>query len=624
MQPIIPARIRFEADTPISDCYGDSYFMPGQGLAESEVVFLRANRLAERFASLKVGQVFVIGETGFGTGLNLLLAARCFQRHAPKGARLHLISAELHPLEAADLAQALRAWPELAELAARLLAGYPPAAPGVQRLELADAIVLDLMWGDAAQAWQRCRAEVDAWFLDGFAPGRNPAMWSETLFQALARCSRPGASLGSFTAAGTVRRGLEAAGFRTQRVPGFGGKRHRIEGTWPGTWQARSWRAGQALIAGAGLAGATTARALAERGWQVMVIDPNGVASGASGNHAGVVYSSPSRHLTAQNRFYQASLIHALGWFRRLGFPRDPEDGRLNDVILQAVDSRASDKLAAAMTSGAWPPELLERRSEAEFCLTGAGFISPSAWCRHLLDHPAIEFGRDRLVGFGFPSPGDQTARCQTEIRGQLAVDLIVLCTAEATRALPGLDWLPLKIIRGQVSHVAASPASAELRQAICHSGYFTPAIGGIHCVGASFDLHDPRAVIKADDNDANLALLRENLPGIWQALGGEGIRLVGQRAALRCQSTDFLPLAGPLADPRQQPHRLTSAVMLNLAHGSRGITHSPLCASLIADLASDLPAAVDAELIAALAPERFILRKRKRDGAWMPSADGT
>ncbi len=617
LEPITPARVDFDGSTPFAPDFADHYFMAGQGQAEAEQVFLGANRLAQRFSGLQAGELMVVGETGFGSGLNLLMAARCFQRHAPPGCRLHWISAELHPLGRADLARALSAWPDLSDLAESLLNGYPPAAAGSHRLSLTPTIQVDLVWADATWAWQHSQTQVDAWCLDGFAPARNPAMWRPELFRALARRSRPGATLGSFTAAGEVRRGLAAAGFDVQRKPGFAGKRHRTEAQWPGQWQPQRWRQGRALVAGAGLAGATTARALAERGWQVQVVDPAGVARAASGNHAGVVYSTPSPHLTPQNRFYQSSLIHALSWLRRLGFPAQPDQGQLNDVVFRPVDQRARDKLAAAIDSKAWPEAMLQRSEPDQFRLIGAGYLSPPAWCQHLLDHSAIAHGLDRLTGFDAASAKGEPVQARLENGGVQSVDLLVLCNAESAARLPGLDWLPLKRIRGQVSHVRAQAASQALNHAMCHSGYFTPAIDGLHCVGASFDLKDPRPVIKPEDDVDNLDQLRQHLPEVWQRLGGDALELVGQRAALRCQSKDFLPLAGPLPDAQQVPHSHHLGVMLNIAHGSRGITHTPLCASLLADLASGLPPAADGELMAALAPERFIKRARRKQPRW-------
>jgi len=616
--PIRTATLEWQGETPRSQIHQDSYFMPGCGYEESQAVFIVGNALSQRFSALQPGELFVIGETGFGTGLNLLLAARCFLDHAPAEAHLELFSAERYPLTAADLARALPDLPELADLHGALLQGYPPPVAGHHLIHLDPRIRLVLMLGDATERWHQCRAEVDAWFLDGFAPARNPDMWTPELFSALAARSRPGTSFSTFTAAAAVRRGLSAAGFEVERLAGFGGKRHRLAGRRPGQAERRFVRIGKALVAGAGLAGASTARALAERGWQVTVCDPAGVAKGASGNLAGVVHTSASAHMTAQNRFYQLAWLHALRRLRQMGFPANADAGALSGVIQHAADARMAHKLKQALTAGNWPTELLEAVEPNQVLLNGAGYLRPSRWCERLLDHPAIELESLAVRGFQL---GDALQIELEENGRQLtrSADALFLCLAEGVHRLPGLNWLPLKLIRGQVSYVRATEASQNWQQAVCHSGYLTPALDGLHCVGATYDLNRPSAEIDPADDQTNLEQLREQLPQHWADLGGEAIEVVGRRAAVRCQTPDFLPLAGPLADPGERPHRIVPNVYLNLAHGSRGITHTPLCADLVADLASHLSPFPDSELIDALAPERFILRRRRREPGWTP-----
>ncbi len=614
MAPIAPANIAFDHDTPISTGFNDTYFMPGQGPDESRVVFIEASRLAERFNALTDDEYLVVGETGFGTGLNCLLAARCFAKHAPPAARLHLVSAELHPLHPTDLARALGHWPELARWTGPLQRGWPAPTPGYHRIRLADNIELTLMFGEAAELWAHSRIEVDAWFLDGFAPARNPAMWSEALFQALAKRSRPGCTVATFTAAGQVRRGLEQAGFAVQRVEGFGRKRHRLIAQWPGHSRPRKLCRGRVMIAGAGLAGATTARAFAERGWQVRVTDPAGIANGASGNRFGVVHTSPSAHLTPQNRFYQLGLCHAMRWFDRLGFPRCDREGRLDGVCHFPPDERTRVKFARAMESGAWPGALLRRHDEGGF-ITPGGFIAPRAWCGCLLDHPGITVTDQAIEHF---QPGAEV-RIGLDDGSHAVVDFLVICTAVAARGLPGLGWLPLKTSRGQVSHCRATPESRSWQRAICHAGYLIPAVDGLHSFGATFDHDSDRPVISPTDDRINLAQLEQHLPAHFRALGGNDIAVVDQRAGLRCHSRDTLPLVGALPNPSHNPHQFEAGVVLNLAHGSRAITHSPLCADLLADFAGGGPLPADPGLVDALAPERFILRERRRDPEWLP-----
>jgi tRNA 5-methylaminomethyl-2-thiouridine biosynthesis bifunctional protein len=609
--PIIPADVEFIDGGLRSRGFEDDYFMRAQGLAESRQVFIEGNELPRRFSSLKQGQVFVIGETGFGTGLNCLLAADCFESRAPAGACLRLFSTEKHPLDPESLR---RAWTELGELVTwskRLIAAYPPLVPGYQRVVLNERIELVLMFGDAERLLSQAQLRADAWFLDGFAPARNPEMWTAGLFDALARCSRPGATLSSFTAAGQVRRGLADAGFQVERVPGFAAKRHRIDAVRPGHWTAAEHRRGEALIVGAGLAGASAARALAERGWRVRVLDRSGPASGASGNPAGVLYTTPSPHLTPQNRFYQSAFVRAIDWLRRHGFPQRPAQGRLNDVLQYPTSDRHRAKLEAAIDSAAWPPSLLGRHSDDAFVLYGGGYLNPAAWIEHLLDHPCISLEIaevDEIDAYGRVRLGDGTV---------LESEELLLCLAHHCAELPGLDWLPLKRIRGQVSFCSPSSQSAAWTQAICHGGYLTPALEGRHCVGATYDLRRPQHGVDPGDDRANLDQLQASLPEHWAALGGERIDVIGQRVAVRCQSLDFLPLAGPLPAPSRAPHGLLDTVHLNIAHGSRGLTHTPLTADLLADQLSRITPSIEPALIDALAPERFVIRKRRRYPDW-------
>jgi len=601
--PIRPARIDWQGATPVARDCGDGYFSREDGPAEALAVFIEGNHLTRRFSELSPGELFVIGETGFGTGLNMLLATDLFTRTAPRGARLSLLSAERCPLAFADLERALGMWPALAGPAIGLREQYPPLTPGFHRLRLGDNVDLTLMFGDAEQMWRNQPARVDAWFLDGFAPTCNPSMWHFELLALLARRSRPGATLATFSAAGDVRRGLAKAGFEIQRRPGFGRKRHRLEGQMAGRWRPGRIRTGEAAIFGAGLAGATTARALAERGWRVRVIDPAGIARGASGNHAGVVYTTPSGIATPQNRFYQASYLHAAGWCRT--YRAEPAGiGTFNGVVQHITHRRQRAKLRQAATSGHWPDAQMRFVDDDAVLLVDGGYLQPAKWCARLLDHTGIrmETGRVRHI--------DALARPVLDTGETCSSDASVLCLAGGARNLPGLPGLALREIRGQVTECRATAASRRWLQAQCHAGYLTPAMNGLHCVGATFDLDDVATAPRAADDAANLEQLARYLPRLWRELGGEGIEIVSQRVGFRCQARDYLPLAGRVPGSINAG---AAPLMLNLAHGSRGISGTPLIADLIADRLSDLPAAVDRAMQHALDPARFERRARSR-----------
>ena len=270
-------------DSPYSDQFGDMYYSPKDGLAESCHVFLIGNGLLGRWQDLD-SQTFTIAETGFGTGLNFLATWELWCRSNMENKRLHYVSIEKFPLEEAALRRALAAWPALAELSDQLLRDYPPPLPGCHRL-LFDAgrVCLDLVIEDVAVALTGLEEvqnlSVDAWYLDGFAPARNPAMWTGAIFRGMAQLSHSGTVFSTFTAAGDVRRGLQEAGFTVEKIPGFGRKREMLRGEFTGEqaptdYKSTPWHIAAApvvaertaIVLGAGLAGAGVAAALAGRG----------------------------------------------------------------------------------------------------------------------------------------------------------------------------------------------------------------------------------------------------------------------------------------------------------------------------------------------------------------------
>jgi tRNA U34 5-methylaminomethyl-2-thiouridine-forming methyltransferase MnmC len=209
-------------DMPVSLRFGDPFYALGQGLAESRHVFLAGNDLPARFRD-----GFRIAELGFGTGLNVLAAARAWRDCAAAG-HLLVTSFEAFPLAAGDAARALAAFPEIAPEAAALLARWEVTRGG--RCTIAPGVDLEVIPGDARQTLPHWGGKADAWFLDGFAPARNPELWGAGLLAEVARHTAPGGTFATYTAAGEVRRNLAAAGFAVVRQAGYGRKRHMTAG----------------------------------------------------------------------------------------------------------------------------------------------------------------------------------------------------------------------------------------------------------------------------------------------------------------------------------------------------------------------------------------------------------
>ncbi len=194
-------------------------------------MFLDGNGLPDAFSDLGAGRSeFTICETGFGTGLNFLAVWKLFEDAAREGQSLHYISFEKYPLSADQIDEVLSHWAELENYREKLAAMYDMAG-GV--FAMINRVKLTLIIGDVNTEMPKLDANVDAWFLDGFKPSSNPEMWSDTVFSNMARLSHSGSTLATFTSAGFVRRGLQAAGFEIKKVAGYGRKREMVVGRMP-------------------------------------------------------------------------------------------------------------------------------------------------------------------------------------------------------------------------------------------------------------------------------------------------------------------------------------------------------------------------------------------------------
>jgi tRNA U34 5-methylaminomethyl-2-thiouridine-forming methyltransferase MnmC len=225
-----PALEWIDGDMPYSPEFGDHFYCREDGRAECGQVFLAGNGLPERWAA---GGTFAIGELGFGTGLNFCETWRVWKAN-PSGGRLHFVSFELHPMQRESIDKALGRWPELDAERRTLAARWPDDPADAADLDFGD-VRLTVICGDAFSNLAGSPRVFDAWYLDGFAPSRNPAMWSADILQAVFDHTRPGGTFATYAAAGFVRRNLVAAGFAVERRPGFAGKREMLCGTRPGS-----------------------------------------------------------------------------------------------------------------------------------------------------------------------------------------------------------------------------------------------------------------------------------------------------------------------------------------------------------------------------------------------------
>jgi tRNA U34 5-methylaminomethyl-2-thiouridine-forming methyltransferase MnmC len=235
MDEISRDSITFDGATPRNTRFGDTYFTKADGQAETSFVFIGCNNLLDRWNALNAEETFTIAELGFGTGLNFLETVRQWQEANAKGT-LRYISFEAFPMPKADLVKSLEPWPQLSA-GSEWLATFWPPDKGTHFLSH-EGVELELHIGDARVRIDDVQGPVDAWYLDGFAPARNPELWESELLERVFGLTAVSGTFATYTCAGWVRRNLQAAGFEIEKIPGFAGKREMLRGYRPQTENA--------------------------------------------------------------------------------------------------------------------------------------------------------------------------------------------------------------------------------------------------------------------------------------------------------------------------------------------------------------------------------------------------
>jgi len=604
-----PARLDWsQATGPRADDYGDVYYSAEDGLEETRAVFLKGCDLPDAWTG-KSG--YVVGELGFGTGLNALALWDLWTSNGPKTGWLHFLSVEKHPLSREEASRAFKAWPSLKPLSDQLLAQWPSAFKGPHRMIFpADRFSITVFQDECDAALAQMDARVNAWFLDGFSPAKNESMWSQGVFEQMARLSAPGARIGTFTVAGAVRRGLQSAGFEVEKCPGFGRKRERLEAVYAGEnapLKASPYAPslpvnGRIAVIGAGIAGASLARAFAMRGRDVVLVDALGVAQGASGGPAGLL----TPRLERMDRPHVRATLAAFEFARNLygdldGFfaegglrlPRDDDDiGRIQDLCALMGEGYHWDG------QGMW--------------MARAGRFLPARLVASLIGNVDVlrrDVGKIEEASHGVSlvsRSGSMIMEADAVIYANGA-DAAQICGAITSSA-------------GQLAVVGGEPP----KNPIIWGGYVCASDEGDVVMGAT---HEKGAEIGPVDHAVTefRAGVAHYVPQLSSTLG-PSVKMAW--SGIRASTPDFLPVCGavPASDfatrwgdhargvqapvkPRQDQAR--TYVLSGL--GSRGFAHAPLLAEALASEICGEPSPLERAGREVFHPARFAYRNIKR-----------
>ncbi|MBN8133050.1 bifunctional tRNA (5-methylaminomethyl-2-thiouridine)(34)-methyltransferase MnmD/FAD-dependent 5-carboxymethylaminomethyl-2-thiouridine(34) oxidoreductase MnmC [Vibrio vulnificus] len=656
-----------EVGTPVSDQFDDVYFSNVNGLEETRYVFLKQNLIPERWQEFDRRR-FVIGETGFGTGLNFLAvwqAFNDFRRANPDATlkELHFVSFEKFPLSKQDLIKAHQAWPELAELAEKLHRHYPPAVPECHRIVLDNgAVTLDLWLGDIKDCLPSVpygeEGIIDTWFLDGFAPSKNPEMWNQDLFNGMAKLARSECRVATFTSAGVVRRGLIEAGFAMKKVKGFGTKREMIAGCME-TRQPQSRHApyfnrtsashlDSIAIIGGGIASAALAKALVQRGQKVTLYCKHAqAAEGASGNRQGAVYPLLNGNHDGVSRVFAPAFLFARQFVEQaaqaLTFDHD-----WCGVTQLMWDEKSTNKLDK-MLSGNFAPELIQKLSVEETAAKIGlpidmasvhyplgGWLCPAELTQALftqlgtLDNFTAKFEQsvEQLIW------DEMSQQWQVHTQGQHdTYSAVVIANGHEFQTFSQTADIPLGQVKGQVSHVPATETLSKLKSVLCYDGYMTPVNPNNQhlCIGASYDRRHLDTEFDVNAQQENAERLTQCVPNqAWAKEVDTSSNL--SRQGIRCVSRDHLPFVGNVGDfsaiKRQYadlPHTQAEEIEVIsqfpnlfclLGLGSRGLSSAPLMAELLASQICNDPLPLPVDVLEELHPSRMWVRKLRKGKA--------
>ncbi|MBM7036262.1 bifunctional tRNA (5-methylaminomethyl-2-thiouridine)(34)-methyltransferase MnmD/FAD-dependent 5-carboxymethylaminomethyl-2-thiouridine(34) oxidoreductase MnmC [Vibrio ulleungensis] len=647
-----------DAGTPVSEQFDDVYFSNVNGLNESRYVFIEQNQLPQRLFTHDRDQ-FVVAETGFGTGLNFLALWEVYEQALQESElpRLHFISFEKFPVTQEDLVKAHQRWPELAHYAKQLQQQYPLATAGCHRLSFLEGrLTLDLWFGDIKTTLPNvpCPADglVDAWFLDGFAPSKNPDMWSQELFTGMVNLGHSGCTVATFTAAGFVRRGLIEAGFEMRKGKGFGTKRDMLIGSLPHSnaqatiasdlprhgmqHSGSSNESDEVAIIGGGIASVVLAQALLKRGKRVtLYCKDEQLAQGASKNVQGALYPLLSATQPLIHQLFCSAYQYALNFYKQ-----SAEQVEFDHDWCGVVQLLWSEKQATKLgkiRSLSLPTELVtflnvEQTNQVtgltidkdSLLYSHGGWLAPQqlvqGLAKYLSDTQALTVQTNCEVVALDKAQNWQLTLANGETRDHSCV---VIANGHLFDKLLPTNNLPLTKVKGQVSNCPTTPTLSQLNTVLCYDGYMTPKseLDQHHRIGASYD----RGNIDEDfDQTAQLqnkVKLETSLPdGEWTSDVDVSGNLAKQ--GIRCVSRDHLPFVGGLSDLELQKQRAVDPsaaapqyqnVYALLGLGSRGLTTAPLLAEVLAAQMCHEPLPLSVELLEAIDPSRMWVRKIRK-----------
>jgi tRNA 5-methylaminomethyl-2-thiouridine biosynthesis bifunctional protein len=580
--PIKLADVLWENNSLFSKQFGDIYFSTDGGRKESIEVYLEGNNLEERFSSCSQ---FVVGEIGFGTALNFALTVELWERYRKPGAELFYISFEKYPLEPFTIKKVLESQRIDQNLIEQIVQKLPLPIGSLHVIDFPEYQTrLLLSYGDASENIQEISARVDAWYLDGFAPRKNPETWTKEILQAVSRLSHSQSTASTYSVSSSVKDGLSEMGWEVQKIPGSGAKKQILRAKFLGeAISKREISNPKIAVIGAGLAGCAIAEAFSRRGAAVTIFDSRSdIALAASGNELGIVLPYPSKVPDCRHRFYLASFLYLKSVLRRFDFKqegilfhplKDKGKSFFDEYSKYEYPAEFAQVVGAAESSSLSGINI----DQTNLFFPMAGAVSFPHFCKKLVQNVELTKLNFTVSDIGILVND---------------YDLIVLAQGANLDLIPEFVRLEVYPLKGETALVYETAETKKLRMPVCSGGYICPSTDGVHLVGSTYE---PRVndELLSDTGEAALGKIFNNfLPEIRP-------EFKSRRAGVRVASKDRMPIVGEIESAGN------AKVLISTAHGSRGGVSAMLSAELLAARYFGEPEPIENSLSNAIGLER-------------------
>ena len=556
--------------------FDDIYFDKTDGVKEKEHVYLNANDLANR---IKLSDKLCIAELGFGTGLNFILTWRLWKKNRKPNSSLTYISFEKAPLSKKEMTRVYKKFKELNDFSDQLIQKLTDNYKTNRTIYFKSENINLILIYDDFSLLTNFHFKADIWFLDGFAPSKNPEVWDNSYYKNIYNRTNLKGSLSTFTSSGLVRRGLALAGFSVTKVSGFGQKREMLKAikiepdiklkvnlNYENT-------IGPVAIIGAGISGASLAYAFRKRNIECYIVEKSSnVASGASGNK--LALQMPK--MTADNSPYGLMSLEAFTFSRNLAKELKAAP-RSDGLILLPSRDREIIKFKKLLESG-WPNDLIQRYTDKINCfdidnyiyMRSSGIVDNIKFIKRLIDGVKIFFNFNVTK---IKSTKNNSKIIHNEQGNVLNAQTVIW--ANGYNITDICDKIPIEPVSGQVTFLKSNPQTSKLKLNFSYGQFFSQSYKGFHQIGSSFN-RNTNVNFNQIDQNKNLSFIPEFLK---QRIINSNVDLNEYRVSVRSSTKDRMPFFCNLNEIKQNKYE-NEYVLGGM--GAWGFVYAPYYAELM------------------------------------------